>query len=245
MGSRGHLCGTQNGTRYHLKTARPLHSLLPMILWRSIPIPLLLFVLSSLILLLVGGCTRAEIPAADAGALPPEGGSSNDAAGVHVMVMPTAGHTASGMLLFSDSPAGLRVTGRIHQLPADRSLGFHIHTTGDCSAPDASSAGDHFDPSQQPHGDPASDRHHAGDMPNLSVNAEGAADVDLTIAGVTLEGPSPFGVRNRAVIVHARVDDYKTQPGGDAGDRIACGVIGAPLTVASRPTPGMTAGPRS
>jgi Cu-Zn family superoxide dismutase len=147
---------------------------------------------------------------------------------VHVQLTSASGQTAAGMLSFSDTSGGLKVTGRISGLPVDRELGFHIHEVGDCSAPDASSAGDHFNPGLQPHGDPDGDAHHAGDMPNLDVDDEGVAEVDVTLEGLRLDSsPANLNVRNRAVVVHAQADDYKTQPAGASGDRIACGVIGA------------------
>lgn len=147
---------------------------------------------------------------------------------VHVQLTPTSGQNAAGMLSFRDTTDGVTVTGRISGLPVDRELGFHIHEVGDCSAPDASSAGDHFNPGLQPHGDPGGDEHHAGDMPNLDVDDEGVAEVDVTLEGLRLDGPpANMNLRNRAVVVHARADDYKTQPAGASGDRIACGVIGA------------------
>jgi Cu-Zn family superoxide dismutase len=148
---------------------------------------------------------------------------------VHVSLAPTRGQTAAGMLVVTDTTNGIRITGRLSGLPADRRLGFHVHETGDCSAPDASSAGEHFNPTQQPHGDPSQTLSHAGDMPNLDVDAEGVADVDVTVDGVLIDAPAARSVRQRALVVHAAPDDYKTQPSGGSGDRIACGVIGADM----------------
>jgi len=147
---------------------------------------------------------------------------------VHVQLTPTSGQTTAGRLSFSDTTDGVKVTGRISGLPVDREIGFHVHEVGDCSAPDASSAGDHFNPGLQPHGDPDGDEHHAGDMPNLDVDEEGVAEVDVTLEGLRLDWPpANLNVRNRAVVVHAQADDYETQPAGASGDRVACGVIGA------------------
>lgn len=148
---------------------------------------------------------------------------------VHVSLAPTQGNTAAGMLVVTDTANAIRITGRLSGLPADRRLGFHVHETGDCSAPDASSAGEHFNPTQQPHGDPGETLSHVGDMPNLDVDAEGIAEVDVTVDGVLVDAPAARSVRQRALIVHASPDDYKTQPSGASGDRIACGVIGADM----------------
>lgn len=158
---------------------------------------------------------------------PPLAASDGVRAAVHVTLAPTVGHSAAGMLMLAESSDGVTITGKLTGLPPDRELGFHVHTVGDCSAPDASSAGEHFDPAKQPHGDPRGDSHHLGDLPNVDVDDEGVADVDVTLRGVTLEGPEARSVNRRALVVHAQADDYETQPSGASGDRIACGVIAA------------------
>jgi superoxide dismutase, Cu-Zn family len=110
-------------------------------------------------------------------------------------------------------------------LPPDSELGFHIHERGDCSAPDGSSAGEHFNPTDQQHGHPDSKARHGGDMVNLKSNAQGIAQVDLVVEGVSLHEGRPTDVLGKALVVHAKPDDYKSQPAGNSGDRIACGVI--------------------
>ena len=115
----------------------------------------------------------------------------------------------------------------------------HIHQNGDCSAPDGSSAGDHFNPTGAPHGNPTGDdagaQHHAGDMPNVTADDKGNARVDLRVQGVTLGDGGENDVLGKAVIVHADADDYSSQPSGNAGARIACGVIAAPPSPAEAP----------
>lgn len=152
---------------------------------------------------------------------------STSAAGpmVHVTLAPTTGHKATGMLMLSETADGVKVTGNITGLNPGSEHGFHVHEVGDCSAPDASSAGDHFNPTAQAHGDPHGDTHHLGDMVNLAVNDGGQAEVDVTLEGLRLTGPADRSANDRAVVVHAQRDDYKTQPSGASGDRIACGVI--------------------
>jgi Cu-Zn family superoxide dismutase len=154
-------------------------------------------------------------------------GAQSTLATMQVSLAPTRGQTASGMLVLTDGVEGIRITGRLSGLPAGRQLGFHVHETGDCSAPDASSAGEHFNPTQQPHGPPGATRSHAGDMPNLEVDDAGVAEVNVTLDDVRIDAPADRSVRQRALIVHAASDDYKTQPSGSSGERIACGVIGA------------------
>jgi Cu-Zn family superoxide dismutase len=179
-------------------------------------------------LLLVGlaaggpGCSNAPDRETDANV----NGRSTPAS-VHVSLAPTSGQTASGTIVLTDTSDGIRITGRLSGLPPGRQLGFHVHEAGDCSAPDASSAGEHFNPTQQPHGHPEAALSHAGDMRNLDVNDEGIAEVDVTLDGIRIDAPANRSVRQRALVVHAAPDDYKTQPSGGSGDLIACGVIAA------------------
>jgi superoxide dismutase, Cu-Zn family len=105
------------------------------------------------------------------------------------------------------------------------SHGFHVHEKGDCSAPDGTSAGGHFNPTAAPHGDPSKGHsHHAGDMPKLMADKSGKAQVSFNMKGVTL-ADGPTSLVNRAVIVHADADDQTTQPTGNSGARVACGLI--------------------
>ena len=143
-------------------------------------------------------------------------------------VAPTQGNTVTGSLALSSSPQGVHITGTIQGLKPDAEFGFHIHEKGDCSAPDGSSAGGHFNPTQAQHGNPTSAAHHAGDMVNIRSNGEGVAQVDTTAAGTTLHGDPTTDVVGKAIIVHEGPDDYATQPSGNSGKRVACGVIAAP-----------------
>jgi Cu-Zn family superoxide dismutase len=103
--------------------------------------------------------------------------------------------------------------------------GLHIHETGDCSSPDFESAGAHFAPTPDPHGDPTQGPHHAGDLGNLEVGEGGSGTVDATFEGLTV-ADGARSVVGRAIVLHADPDDLKTQPAGNSGGRIACGVIG-------------------
>jgi Cu-Zn family superoxide dismutase len=105
--------------------------------------------------------------------------------------------------------------------------GFHIHEKGDCSAPDASSAGSHFNPGSKPHGGPSGGDRHGGDLGNLSADNYGTATVKLNVEGISVAQGAPNSIVGRALIVHADADDLKTQPTGNSGKRIACGVIAA------------------
>ena len=103
--------------------------------------------------------------------------------------------------------------------------GFHVHEKGDCSAPDGASAGGHFNPSTKPHGPRDVPERHVGDLGNLKADPYGLARVDFVDAQLSLEGAS--SILQKAVIVHANPDDFKTQPTGNAGGRLACGVVEA------------------
>jgi Cu-Zn family superoxide dismutase len=101
----------------------------------------------------------------------------------------------------------------------------HIHETGDCSAPDASSAGGHWNPSSENHGKWGAAPFHHGDIGNVEVGADGRAQLTLSSKLWTIGGPPETNVLGHAIIVHAKADDFTTQPSGNAGGRVACGVI--------------------
>jgi Cu-Zn family superoxide dismutase len=136
---------------------------------------------------------------------------------------PRQGRQGRGTLTFAKGTPSVRVTGRITGLPAG-THGFHIHEFGDCSAADFSSAGGHYNPTGHQHAGPAEARRHIGDMGNIEAGADGTASVDYTDPRLRFEGA--HGILGRGVIVHANADDLKTQPTGNAGGRVACGVIG-------------------
>ena len=136
-----------------------------------------------------------------------------------------SGSLASGKLTLMPMGDGVHVTGEVGGLKPNGTHAFHIHEQGDCSAADASSAGAHFNPGGQPHGRQSASKHHAGDHDNLVANAEGVAKLDAHFRGVVLGGGASNDVAGKAVVVHADPDDYTSQPAGNAGSRIACGVI--------------------
>ena len=136
-----------------------------------------------------------------------------------------SGSLVSGRLTLAPMGNGVHITGEIGGLQAGSSHGFHIHEKGDCSAVDASSAGGHFNPAAQPHGRAGHGAHHAGDADNLVANASGVAQVNAHIDGVSLGGGAANDIAGRAIIVHAAADDYSSQPAGNAGARVACGII--------------------
>ncbi|MCL7715778.1 superoxide dismutase family protein [Stenotrophomonas mori] len=138
---------------------------------------------------------------------------------------PASASLVSGRLALLAEAGGVHITGVVGGLPQGRPAAFHVHETGDCGAVDASSAGGHFNPDAQPHGRAGSGAHHAGDMDNLQANADGVANVDVHLRGVTLGGGAANDIAGRALVVHAGADDYRSQPAGNAGARVACAVI--------------------
>lgn len=170
------------------------------------------------------GAAPSPAPPAPAAPAPPaakgQGGPVTRAVAV---LHPAKDGKVEGTLTFAKAATGLKVTGRITGLPAG-THGFHIHEFGDCSAADFSSAGGHYNPTGHQHAAPPEARRHMGDMGNIEAGADGAANVDYTDPRLRLEGA--HGVLGRGVIVHANPDDFKTQPTGNAGGRVACAAIG-------------------
>jgi len=144
-----------------------------------------------------------------------------------VALQPTQGNQTAGELRFTPGNGRVDVTGTVTGLPPGGTHGFHVHENGDCSAPDASSAGGHFNPAGSAHGRVGHGDHHAGDSDNISAGADGTAQVVGWLEGVTLGDGAVTDIVGKAVIVHKDPDDYTTQPTGNAGDRLACGVIKA------------------
>jgi Cu-Zn family superoxide dismutase len=139
-----------------------------------------------------------------------------------VALNPTKGNQAHGTVTFARVEGGVKVVATVDGLTPGKH-GFHIHEYGDCSAPDASSAGGHFNPSHSDHGSPDSLKRHAGDLGNIVADEKGHAYYERTDQMIELDGPNT--IVGRSVIVHANSDDYITQPTGNAGGRVACGVI--------------------
>lgn len=136
----------------------------------------------------------------------------------------TRGNTVTGTVDFVQKNGTVFVVANISGLSTGPH-GFHIHEKGDCSSPDATSAGGHFNPAGKPHGSPLMPNHHAGDMPMLLADTSGKAMLRTDLEGVTVGGGGSTDIVGRSVIVHKDPDDYTTQPTGNSGARVACGVI--------------------
>lgn len=136
----------------------------------------------------------------------------------------TTGNTATGTVSFVKNGGKVLVTGEIRGLKPNAEHGFHVHEKGDCSSGDGLSAGGHFNPDGKPHGNHADMAHHAGDLPSLKADASGVAKFSFETTFIAV-GSGPADVTGRGLIVHRDPDDYKTQPTGNAGPRLACAVI--------------------
>ena len=153
----------------------------------------------------------------------PAAKSAASSKGISVL-HPTAGNKVSGTVTFTSVTDGVQVHAEIAGLTPGKH-GFHVHEFGDCSAADASSAGAHFNPTNQPHAGPDAVARHEGDMGNVEADASGNAKLDYVDHQISLANDAKSAI-GRSVVVHAKPDDLKTQPSGDSGARIACGVIG-------------------
>lgn len=140
------------------------------------------------------------------------------------VIYPTEGNDIEGTVTFTQTDEGVMVQAVVSGLEAESMHGFHIHQYGDCRASDGTSAAGHFDPMDMPHGAPTAEQRHVGDMGNLPAGADGVAEIEYNDPVIELNGPN--SIMGRGVIVHAGRDDLESQPTGDAGSRLGCGVIG-------------------
>jgi len=163
---------------------------------------------------LLAACQSTSTPAPD------------EAARATAALQPTKDSKAFGEATFEQVGEKVRVIVFAQGLKPGTEHGFHIHEAGDCSSGDGMSAKGHFNPHGKPHGDPKSAERHAGDLPALKSGKDGRAKIDVTVDGISI-GQGPGDIVGRGLIIHADPDDYKTQPTGNAGARIACGVIKA------------------
>ena len=188
--------------------------------------------------LALGACKQEPAADVDAGmatdsaamasdpAAPPAMDSAMDAPLATAELQPTQDSMVKGSIRFMMVDGRLHASGDISGLAPNSEHGFHIHENGDCSAADGSSAGGHFNPASAEHGSVEAMPHHGGDMPNIVADAQGNAHVDGPVsADVNAGNGDAFDIIGRGLIVHADPDDYKSQPTGNAGARLACAVI--------------------
>jgi Cu-Zn family superoxide dismutase len=135
-----------------------------------------------------------------------------------------SGSKVAGQVDFTEQGDKVRVSVKVSGLKPNSQHGFHVHEKGDCSSADGLSAGGHFNPDGQPHGSSGQAKRHTGDMPNLASDSKGEATVSFDVDTMRVD-TGKYGILNRAVVVHANPDDYVSQPVGNAGGRLACGLI--------------------
>jgi Cu-Zn family superoxide dismutase len=140
-------------------------------------------------------------------------------------LQPTKGNKTMGEATFEQAGDKVRVVVFVQGLKPGQEHGLHIHEGGDCGA-DGMNAKGHFNPYGKPHGNYASAARHAGDLPPLKANKKGRAKVNVDLDLITL-APGAGNIVGRSMVIHAGPDDYRTQPTGNSGARIACGVIKA------------------
>jgi Cu-Zn family superoxide dismutase len=170
-----------------------------------------------------GGQERAEEGnAASAGSA--DGNAAQAAPTSAVATLQSAQGAAAGTATASAAEGGIRLALNIEGLPPGPH-GVHVHLTGRCDAPDFTSAGGHWNPADAQHGLEAPPGQHAGDMPNLIVTADGRATLEYTLQGGSFEGL--LDADGSAMVIHAAADDQRTDPSGNSGDRIACGIFKA------------------
>lgn len=136
----------------------------------------------------------------------------------------TRGNAVTGALRFAQTGDKVLVTGEVRGLKPGAEHGFHVHEKGDCSSGDGMSTGGHFNPAGTAHGQHGHGSHHVGDLPSLTADAQGVARVKFETTALSL-GRGASSVFDRGLIVHRDPDDYKTQPTGNSGPRLACAVI--------------------
>jgi Cu-Zn family superoxide dismutase len=167
---------------------------------------------------LAGIC--AAVLAACAG----QGGKRFDDPSAIAVLEPTEGSLVRGAVDFVRKGDAVVVTAYLSGLAPNTTHGMHIHEVGDCTARDGSSAGDHFNPANTEHGGPRGGPRHLGDLGNVMADARGQVSARVEVDGLAF-GTGPDSIVGRGLIVHAAADDLNTQPSGNSGARLACGVI--------------------
>ncbi|MGH7859417.1 MAG: superoxide dismutase family protein, partial [Candidatus Binatia bacterium] len=171
---------------------------------------------------MLAGCENAprETASDSSGITGTEAGTPLEAVAV---LVPTEGNQTAGSLVFKRDGDEIEVSGEIAGLsPGEH--GLHVHELGNCDCPDGECAGPHFAPGGEPHGAPTAEKRHVGDLGNVTAGEDGTAKVEVEDGVLALDGVK--SIIGRAVVVHAGKDDLTSQPSGNSGPRVACGVVG-------------------
>ncbi|MDM7916745.1 MAG: superoxide dismutase family protein [Candidatus Eisenbacteria bacterium] len=177
----------------------------------SFPLATLLLAAAAVLVSFAAGGARAQ-----------DGGSIDRAVAV---LMPTEGNAIQGVIFFTQEGDSVHLQGEVRGFAPGTTHGFHIHEYGDLRDPRGESAGGHYNPEGHPHAGPMAAMRHAGDFGNITAGGDGVAKIDWMLGGFSISGPKN-AILGRGVVVHANPDDLKSQPSGNAGPRVAVGVIG-------------------
>jgi len=189
-------------------------------------ISLLLSIL--MVLFVFAACKPAEEPSAEApSSTPPSAAPTAGPSATATLQGSPEDTDFSGTVTFHQDGSGVHVVAELAGVDKAGKHGFHVHETGECShgtdGKHFTSAGGHFNPTNSEHACPPTEPRHAGDLGNVEVGANGSGRMEMSTTGLSLSGPN--SVVGKAILLHAGEDDCKTQPTGNSGDRIACGVV--------------------
>ena len=173
----------------------------------------------------VGACFLLSYNSPDSSAqtAPASGAQAVQVTKAICVIQALGGSNVAGKVIFTQNSGGVEVNAELTGL-APGEHGFHVHEFGDCSMADGTCAGAHFNPTGAPHGGPDDARRHVGDLGNVKADESGKVTYKRVDKMLALNGPN--SIIGRSIIVHAAPDDLKTQPSGNAGARVGCGVIG-------------------
>lgn len=179
---------------------------------------------ASVLALLAFGCQGEEKKVVEQKEEAPKESAVQGSKKARVRLSPTKDNKVYGVIVFNEGDDGVHIVGNVGGLKPGKH-GFHVHEHGDCSAPDGSSAGGHFNPTGKKHGGPESAERHVGDLGNLEADDKGIAQYDRTDTVIRLSGEN--SIIGKSIVIHEGEDDLATDPSGNSGARISCGVIEA------------------
>lgn len=140
-------------------------------------------------------------------------------------IMAKSGSELNGTITLKEEGGNVYISGDIRGVKPNHKFGFHIHEKPDCSSEDGKSAGGHYNPTNEKHGNPGDKNHHLGDLGNLKSNKDGKISIHKMVKASSLDKDAKRSILNRSIVLHAGADDFESQPSGDSGKRIGCVVL--------------------